>query len=84
MRLGLREPRPQAVGLMAWRVFHAIPREAWATAREIVEALGDPEITAFDVAGAIRAKLIPLYMKRRPCPDDRGVPRRYQYQRDHL
>ncbi len=29
--------------------------------RQVAKALGDPEITAFDVAGAIRAKLIPLY-----------------------
>jgi len=78
----LREPRPQAVGLRAWRVFQEIPRQAWTTARQIVEELGDPTLTSFDVAGAIRAKLMPLYMKRRPDPDDRGInPRRYQYQR---
>jgi len=68
------------VGLKAWRVFHVIPREAWATARELAEVLGD--LTPHDVAGAIRAKLIPRYVKRREDPDDgRIIPPRYQYQR---
>jgi len=61
-------------------VFQEIPRQAWTTARQIAETLN--VLTAFDVAGAIRAKLIPRYVKRRPDPDDRGInPRRYQYQR---
>jgi len=78
----LKEPRPQAVGLRAWRVFQAIPRQAWTTARQIAEEFGDPAITSIDVAGAIRAKLMPLYVKRRPDPDDyRIIPRRYRYQR---
>ena len=76
----MSEPYSRVVGLKAWRVFHVIPREAWATARELAEALGD--LTPHDVAGAIRAKLIPRYVKRREDPDDRGIiPRRYQYQR---
>ena len=76
----MSEPYSRVVGLRAWRVFHVIPREAWATARELAEALGD--LTPHDVAGAIRAKLIPRYVKRREDPDDRGIiPRRYQYQR---
>ena len=76
----MSEPYPRVVGLKAWRVFHVIPRGAWVTARELAEALGD--LTPHDVAGAIRAKLIPRYVKRREDPDDRGIiPRRYQYQR---
>ena len=78
----MSEPYPRVVGLTAWRVFHVIPREAWATAREIAEALGD--LTPHDVAGVIRAKLIPRYVKRRPDPNDydrRIIPSRYQYQR---
>ena len=70
MRLGFRYPRPQKVGLMAWRIFQAVPRRAWVTAREIAEALGD--LTAHDVAGAIRGKLIPLYVKKRQNPDEPG------------
>jgi len=76
----LREPYSRVVGLKAWRVFHVIPREAWATAREISRQLGD--LTPHDVAGVIRAKLIPRYVKRREDPDDgRIIPPRYQYQR---
>ena len=76
----MKEPYSRVVGLKAWKVFHAIPRTSWITARQIAESLGD--LTAHDVAGAIRAKLIPRYVKRREDPDDRGIiPRRYQYQR---
>ena len=64
---------------MAWRVFHAIPWQAWATARQIAEKLGDPDITSLDVASAIRAKLAPLHVKRREDPRTRSL--RYQYQR---
>ena len=78
--LGFREAPSQKGGFMAWRVFHAIPRQAWATARQIADALGDSEITSLDVASEIRAKLIPLYVKKRPDPDGQGVPRRYRYQ----
>ena len=78
--MSLRDPYSRVVGLTAWRVFHVIPRGAWATARDLAEALGD--LTPHDVAGVIRAKLIPRYVKRREDPDDRGIiPRRYQYQR---
>ena len=79
MRLGLREPRPQKVGLMAWRIFPAVPRRVWATARQIAEKLGDPDITSLTVASAIRAKLTPLYVKRRADPRTRSL--RWQYQR---
>ena len=79
MRLGLREPRPQKVGFMAWRIFQAVPRGVWATARQIAEKLGDPDITSLNVASAIRAKLIPLYVKRREDPRTRSL--RWQYQR---
>ena len=79
MRLGLRDPRPQAVDLRAWRVFQAIPRKAWATARQIVEELGNPDITSLDLASAIRAKLASVYVKRREDPRTRSL--RWQYQR---
>ncbi len=74
----MRDPRPQKVGFMAWRIFQAIPRQAWETAQQIAEKLG-PEITSFDVASAIRAKLAPLYVKRREDPRTRSL--RWQYQR---
>ncbi len=74
--LGLREPRPQEVGLKAWEVFQAIPK-AWATARQIAEKLGEP-FTSFDVANVVRAKL-GLYVMRREDPRTRSL--RWQYQR---
>jgi len=72
------EPPSRVVGLTR----QGKNEKSWRTARQIAEALGDLGLTAHDVAGAIRAKLIPRYVKRREDPDDRGIiPPRYQYQR---
>ena len=78
MRSGLKDPHPHMVGIKAWRVFQAVPRQAWATARQIAENLGDPEITSLDVASAARSQLR-SYVERREDPGSRSV--RWQYQR---